>query len=132
MKNIQIDKRENTGNIDCWTEYLFLERQNSKNYIMSIKSHLVIDSTYDGQFIDKYRNDDGEYKLPKNINGFEVLGWESDCLVSTELENNINYDILETCSENYKVDIEKWLENYNWVLTDKQFTKIDKFIKSKV
>ena len=54
IKKLKIDKRIEYGSIDYWTEYLFIEKLSKDKFILSIKSNIPIDSTYDGQYIQEF------------------------------------------------------------------------------
>ena len=129
IKNLKIDKRIEYGNIDYWTEYLFIEKLSEDKFMLSIKSNITIDSTYDGQYIQEfYDKKSEEYNLPKVINGLEVLGWESEFLLSKELEYNISHETLEINKSDYKNKMDNWLKDLNWKLDINNYKKIENFI----
>ena len=129
IKKLKIDKRIEDGSIDYWTDYLFIEKLSKDKFILSIKSNIPIDSTYDGQYIQKFYDEKSqEYKLPKVINGLEVLGWESEFLLSKELEYNISHETLEINKSDYKNKVDNWLKDLNWQLDINDYKKIENFI----
>ena len=129
IKNLKIEKRIEYGSIDYWTEYLFIEKLSEDKFMLSIKSNITIDSTYDGQYIQEfYDKKSEEYQLPKVINGLEVLGWESEFLLSKELEYNISHETLEINKSDYKNKVDNWLKDLNWQLDINNYKKIENFI----
>ena len=129
IKNLKIEKRIEYGSIDYWTEYLFIEKLSEDKFMLSIKSNITIDSTYDGQYIQEfYDKKSEEYHLPKVINGLEVLGWESEFLLSKELEYNISHETLEINKSDYKNKVDNWLKDLNWQLDINNYKKIENFI----
>lgn len=129
IKNLKIEKRIEYGSIDYWTEYLFIEKLSEDKFMLSIKSNITIDSTYDGQYIQEFYDKKSEkYQLPKVINGLEVLGWESEFLLSKELEYNISHETLEINKSDYKNKVDNWLKDLNWQLDINNYKKIENFI----
>ena len=62
------------------------------------------------------------------INGLEVLGWESEFLLSKELEYNISHETLEINKSDYKNKVDNWLKDLNWQLDINNYKKIENFI----
>ena len=82
----EIDSRENSGHVDSWMEYLCLEKTSDGNFVLSIKSHVIIDSEYNGEIISQFYDEDtDEYNLPNEINGIKVLGWNAEFLLGVDL-----------------------------------------------
>ena len=125
----EIDRRENSGRVDSWTEYLCLEKTGGGDFVLSIKSHVIIDSEYNGEIISQFYDEDtGEYDLPDKINGIKVLGWNAEFLLGVELENNFQYTRLELAQNDFEQSIGEWIKNINWDLTNEQFSLIRKII----
>ena len=125
----EIDRRENSGHIDSWTEYLCLEKTSDGNFGLSIKSHVIIDSEYNGETISQFYDEDtGEYDLPDEINGTRVIGWNAEFLLGVDLENNFQYTTLELTKNNFEHSIREWIKEINWDLTNEQFSLIKKII----
>ena len=125
----EIDRRENSGHVDSWLEYLCLEKTGGGNFVLSIKSHVIIDSEYNGGIISQFFDEGtGEYDLPDEINGIKVLGWNAEFLLGVELENNFQYTRLELAQNDFGQSIRQWIKEINWDLTNEQFSLIRKII----
>ena len=125
----EIDSRENPGHVDSWTEYLCLEKTGGGDFVLSIKSHVIIDSEYNGEIISQFYNEDtGEYDLPDEINGIKVLGWNAEFLLGVELENNFQYTRLELAQNDFEQSIRQWMKEINWDVTAQQLSLIKKII----
>ena len=125
----EIDSRENSGRVDSWTEYLCLEKIGGGNFVLSIKSHIIIDSEYNGEIISQFYDEDtDEYDLPDEINGIKVLGWNAEFLLGVDLENNFQYKRLELTQNDFEQSIRQWMKEINWDLTAQQISQIEKII----
>ena len=125
----EIDRRENSGHVDSWMEYLCLEKSGGRTFVLSIKSHVIIDSEYNGEIISQFYDEGtGEYDLPDEINGIKVLGWNAEFLLGVELENNFQYTRLELAENDFGQSIRQWIKEINWDLTNEQFSLIRKII----
>ena len=125
----EIDRRENSGHIDTWIEYLCLERSGPGTCELTIKSHVIIDSEYDGNLISDYYDDiTGEYDLPEEIQGIKVLGWNSEFLLGVPLENNFQYETLKLSRGNVEHEIRQWIKDVKWDLSNEQISSINKFV----
>ena len=125
----EIDRRENSGRVDSWMEYLCLEKNGGGDFVLSIKSHVIIDSEYNGEIISQFYNEDtGEYDLPDEINGIKVLGWNAEFLLGVELENNFQYTRLELAQNDFEQSIRQWMKEINWDVTAQQLSLIKKII----
>ena len=125
----EIDSRENSGHVDSWTEYLCLEKSGGRTFVLSIKSHVIIDSEYNGEIISQFYDEDtGEYDLPDEINGIKVLGWNDEFLLGVDLENNFQYTALELTKTDFEHLIGEWIKNISWDLSKEQFSLIRKII----
>ena len=125
----EIDRRENSGHVDSWMEYLCLEKTGGGDFVLSIKSHVIIDSEYNGEIISQFYDEDtDEYDLPDEINGIQVLGWNAEFLLGVELENNFQYTRLELAQNDFEQSIRQWIKEINWDLTNEQFSLIRKII----
>lgn len=125
----EIDRRENSGHVDSWMEYLCLEKTGGGDFVLSIKSHVIIDSEYNGEIISQFYDEDtDEYDLPDEINGIQVLGWNAEFLLGVELENNFQYTRLELAQNDFGQSIRQWIKEINWDLTNEQFSLIRKII----
>lgn len=125
----EIDHRENSGHVDSWLEYLCLEKTGGGNFVLSIKSHVIIDSEYNGEIISQFFDEGtGEYDLPDEINGIKVLGWNAEFLLGVDLENNFQYTRLELAQNDFEQSIRQWMKVINWDLTAQQISQIEKII----
>ena len=125
----KIDSRENSGHVDSWMEYLCLEKTSDGNFVLSIKSHVIIDSEYNGEIISQfYSEDTDEYNLPNEINGIKVLGWNAEFLLGVDLENNFQYTRLELTQNDFEQSIRQWMSVINWDVTAQQLSLIKKII----
>jgi hypothetical protein len=125
----KIDSRENSGHVDSWMEYLCLEKTSDGNFVLSIKSHVIIDSEYNGEIISQFYDEDtDEYNLPNEINGIKVLGWNAEFLLGVDLENNFQYTRLELTKNDFEQSIRQWMNVINWDVTAHQLSLIKKII----
>ena len=125
----EIDSRENSGHVDSWMEYLCLEKTSDGNFVLSIKSHVIIDSEYNGEIISQFYDEDtDEYNLPNEINGIKVLGWNAEFLLGVDLENNFQYTRLELTKNDFEQSIRQWMKEINWDVTAQQLSLIKKII----
>ena len=125
----EIDRRENSGHVDSWMEYLCLEKTSDGNFVLSIKSHVIIDSEYNGEIISQFYDEDtDEYNLPNEINGIKVLGWNAEFLLGVDLENNFQYTRLELTQNDFEQSIRQWMNVFNWDVTAHQLSLIKKII----
>jgi hypothetical protein len=125
----EIDRRENSGHVDSWMEYLCLEKSGGGNFVLSIKSHVIIDSEYNGEIISQFYNEGtDEYDLPDEINGIKVLGWSAEFLLGVELENNFQYTRLELAQNDFEQSIRQWMKEINWDVTAQHLSLIKKII----
>ena len=125
----KIDSRENSGHVDSWMEYLCLEKTSDGNFVLSIKSHVIIDSEYNGEIISQFYDEDtDEYNLPNEINGIKVLGWNAEFLLGVDLENNFQYTRLELTKNDFEQSIRQWMKEINWDVTAQQLSLIKKII----
>ena len=125
----KIDSRENSGHVDSWMEYLCLEKTSDGNFVLSIKSHVIIDSEYNGEIISQFYDEDtDEYNLPNEINGIKVLGWNAEFLLGVDLENNFQYTALELSKLDFEQSIRQWMNVINWDVTAHQLSLIKKII----
>ena len=125
----KIDSRENSGHVDSWMEYLCLEKTSDGNFVLSIKSHVIIDSEYNGEIISQFYDEDtDEYNLPNEINGIKVLGWNAEFLLGVDLENNFQYTRLELTQNDFEQSIRQWMNVINWDVTAHQLSLIKKII----
>ena len=125
----KIDSRESSGHVDTWMEYLCLEKTSEDNFILTIKSHVIIDSEYNGEIISQFYDEDtDEYNLPNEINGIKVLGWNAEFLLGVDLENNFQYTRLELTKNDFEQSIRQWMNVINWDVTAHQLSLIKKII----
>ena len=125
----EIDRRENSGHVDTWMEYLCLERSGHGTCELTIKSHVIIDSEYDGNLISDYYDDiTGEYDLPEEIQGIKVLGWNSEFLLGVPLENNFQYETLKLSRGDVEHEVRQWIKDVKWDLSNEQISSIKKFV----
>ena len=125
----EIDRRENSGHVDSWMEYLCLEKNGGGDFVLSIKSHVIIDSEYNGEIITQFYDEDtDEYDIPDEINGIRVLGWNAEFLLGVELENNFQYTRLELAQNDFEQSIKQWMKEINWDVTTQQLSLIRKII----
>ena len=125
----EIDRRENSGHVDSWMEYLCLEKSGGRTFVLSIKSHVIIDSEYNGEIISQFYDEDtGEYDIPDEINGTTVLGWNAEFLLGVDLENNFQYTRLELTQNDIEQSTRQWMKEINWDVTAQQLSKIKKII----
>ena len=125
----EIDRRENSGRVDSWMEYLCLEKNGGGDFVLLIKSHVIIDSEYNGEIITQFYDEDtDEYDIPDEINGIRVLGWNAEFLLGVELENNFQYTRLELAQNDFEQSIKQWMKEINWDVTTQQLSLIRKII----
>ena len=125
----EIDRRENSGHVDSWMEYLCLEKSGGGNFVLSIKSHVIIDSEYNGEIISQFYDEDtDEYDLPDEVNGIRVLGWNAEFLLGVDLENNFQYTTLEITKSDFEHSMVRWMESINWDVTAQQLALIQKIM----
>ena len=125
----EIDRRENSGHVDSWMEYLCLEKNGGGDFVLLIKSHVIIDSEYNGEIITQFYDEDtDEYDIPDEINGIRVLGWNAEFLLGVELENNFQYTRLELAQNDFEQSIKQWMKEINWDVTTQQLSLIRKII----
>lgn len=77
---IIVEMRELSTMASSWTEYLCLERIDEENYTLSVRGYEVL-----GELIDFYDEDIGDYKVPSEIDGSEVVRCEEGYIVGGEL-----------------------------------------------
>ena len=125
----EIDRRENSGHVDSWMEYLCLEKNGAGDFVLSIKSHVIIDSEYNGEIITQFYDEDtDEYDIPDEINGIRVLGWNAEFLLGVDLENNFQYTTLEITNSDFEHSMVQWMDSINWDVTAQQLSLIKKII----
>ena len=62
--------------------------------MISVKTNVIIDSTYNGELIDQFYDESEEdYVLPDEINGHKILGWNAEFLLSTNLKITFNTNL---------------------------------------
>ena len=121
----EIDTREKSGHVDSWTEYLCVETINADTFVISVKTNVIIDSTYNGELIDQFYDESEEdYVLPDEINGHKVLGWNAEFLLSTQLENNFQYEPKTLATQSFEGPLKIWMDSINWEMTEEHITKI--------
>ena len=125
----EIDRRENSGHVDSWMEYLCLEKNGAGDFVLSIKSHVIIDSEYNGEIITQFYDEDtDEYDIPDEINGIRVLGWNAEFLLGVDLENNFQYTTLEITNSDFEHSMVQWMDSINWDVTAQHLSLIKKII----
>ncbi len=131
IQNI-LDERDKSGFVDSWTEYLVIEKLETDQIILAIKSHYIIDSIYNGEHIAKYLDEEtGIYDLPNVINGIPVKGWDKGnyCLLGDPLVNRHDRKPLNINKSNNDEIINEWLEENKWDLQQDKKKEISNFIK---
>ena len=122
----KIDIRENYGFVDSWTEYLCVETINADTFVISVKTNVIIDSLYNGELLAQFYDEDEEdYVLPDEINGHKILGWNADCLLSTQLENNFQYEPKILPTQSFESPLKVWMNSINWEMEEEHSTKIN-------
>ena len=101
-----------------------VETINADTFVISVKTNVIID-TYNGELIDQFYDESEEdYVLPDEINEHKILGWNAEFLLSTQLENNFQYEPKTLATQSFEGPLKIWMDSINWEMTEEHITKI--------
>ena len=105
--------RERISGISVWTEHLCLQAEEGGGYKLFTGHYQSL-----AHWEDFYDEETGDYTVPDEIDGFEVVGMEGDDIVGGELDYNDEAQAV-TFRSHDEEHVRTWLKSTGW------YSKVD-------
>ena len=104
---ITLEERETFGSIDSWTEYLCLEKLNL-GYELTIRGYEILAHIYD------FEDEDGNVRIPKEIDGVKVSHCDSEYVCGSNLVMRSEEEGSVKFNNANEDEVFSWLQSVDW------------------